>query len=81
MLYLHNFNRFEYLQMRLLAILLLFCIFIINAQTSYTLSGTISDIESGETLSGANLTIAEIQGKGVSCNDYGYYSMSLPKGT
>ncbi|MDO9634785.1 MAG: TonB-dependent receptor [Paludibacter sp.] len=68
--------------MRLLAILLLFfCIFIIKAQTSYTLSGTITDLESGETLSGANLTIREIQGKGVSCNDYGYYSMSLPKGT
>ncbi len=50
----------------------------IQAQT-YTLSGYIKDKESRENLIGANLYEEKNQ-KGTNTNDYGFYSLSLPKG-
>jgi len=46
-----------------------------------TLSGTIRDSTSGETLVGANIQVKELPHRGVSTNAYGFYSLSLPKGT
>ncbi len=47
---------------------------------SVTLSGYISDRASGEALIGANIVIVG-QAIGGSTNQYGFYSLSLPKGT
>ncbi|MFZ6050723.1 TonB-dependent receptor [Halocola ammonii] len=50
-----------------------------SAQNKSTLSGTISDSKTGETLIGATVTVKST-GRGVSTNAYGYYSLSVPKG-
>ncbi|WP_407650209.1 TonB-dependent receptor [Aequorivita echinoideorum] len=50
-----------------------------SAQEKFTLSGTISEIESGETLIGVNVIIPQLQ-TGAVTNQYGYYSITLPKG-
>lgn len=49
------------------------------AQEKFTLSGTISEAETGETLFGVNVTIPSLQ-TGTVTNQYGYYSITLPKG-
>lgn len=53
---------------------------IIIAQNKYTVSGTISDSQSGETMVGATIAVMELPDVGVSCNSYGYYSLTLPNG-
>ncbi len=50
-----------------------------QAQQRFTLNGYIKDSLTGETLIGANLSVAAA-GKGVTSNAYGYYSLTLPKG-
>jgi hypothetical protein len=50
------------------------------AQTKYTLSGYIKDSLTGETLIGATLTIKG-QSRGISSNQYGFYSITLLPGT
>jgi CarboxypepD_reg-like domain/TonB dependent receptor/TonB-dependent Receptor Plug Domain len=50
------------------------------SQEKITLSGTISDIKNNETLIGVNLYIPEIKA-GVVTNEYGFYSITIPKGT
>lgn len=47
---------------------------------SYTISGYISDAASGETLISATV-IDTISGKGNVTNNYGHYSLTLPKGS
>ncbi len=64
-------------------LLLLFCFFqFVNgfAQEKYTLSGTISDANSNETLIGVNIYIPELK-IGTTTNAYGFYSLTLPEGT
>jgi outer membrane receptor protein involved in Fe transport len=59
------------------------CVFIAlasRAQEKYTLSGYIRDSLSGESLIGATVTVVN-EGKGVSSNQYGFYSITLPAGT
>jgi hypothetical protein len=50
------------------------------AQQKITVSGTIRDKASGETIAGGVLTVAEDQTIGVKANEYGFYSLSLPQG-
>lgn len=52
-----------------------------HAQGKFTISGTIKDSQSGESLIGATITTAEIKQNGVVSNDYGFYSLTLPAGT
>ena len=52
----------------------------LSAQEKFTLNGYIKDSLSGETLIGANLTIRS-EGKGIVSNQYGFYSITLVKGT
>jgi len=61
-------------------VILLFIFSTVFAQEKFTLSGTIADDSSKETLIGANIYIKELQ-KGISTNEYGFYSISLPAGT
>jgi hypothetical protein len=49
------------------------------AQTTYTLSGTISDQSSGETLIAASVAVPDL-GIGTVTNEYGFYSLQLPVG-
>src|SRR5687767_6183079 len=50
------------------------------AQEKFTLSGYVRDSLSGETLIGATVTISGL-GKGIASNQYGFYSITLPRGT
>lgn len=49
------------------------------AQSKYTLSGTVSETETGETLIGVNVIIPELQAGAVT-NEYGFYSITVPEG-
>ena len=49
-------------------------------QEKYTINGYIKDGQSGETLIGANALVTELQ-DGTISNEYGFYALSLPKGT
>jgi len=59
---------------------ILFCPFLFQAQENFTLSGTIVDNQSNETLIGVNV-ILPTQQTGTVSNEYGFYSITLPKGT
>ncbi len=64
-----------------ISLLFLFILhFSIVAQEKFTLSGTVSEQSSNETLIGVNVIFPEI-GKGVVTNEYGFYSITLPQGT
>ncbi len=54
-------------------------IFKISAQEKYTISGVVSDAKSNETLIGVNIIAKDKKGFAVT-NEYGFYSMTLPKG-
>ncbi|MDO6517098.1 TonB-dependent receptor [Zobellia uliginosa] len=60
------------------SVLLLFS-FSTFAQQRYTLSGTISEASSNETLIGVTVVFPELQ-TGVTTNEYGFYSITLPEG-
>lgn len=64
---------------KLVIFLFLFSCFFTSAQEKYTLSGTISDSNSNETLIGVTVFIPELK-TGVLTNEYGFYSITLPKG-
>jgi hypothetical protein len=60
-------------------ITLFFFISISHSQEKFTISGTISDIKSNETLIGVNVLINDLK-TGTTTNEYGFYSITLPKG-
>lgn len=47
---------------------------------NYTLSGIVTDVENGETITGALLSIIDVSNIGVSTNAYGYYSLTMKPG-
>ncbi len=62
-----------------LPILLLFISFLSQAQQKYTISGTVTETASNETLIGVTLVFPELNA-GVTTNEYGFYSITLPEG-
>ncbi|RTY64574.1 MULTISPECIES: TonB-dependent receptor [unclassified Flavobacterium] len=60
-------------------LVVLLCSFSCFAQEKFTLSGTIIDANSNETLIGVNIVILELK-TGVTTNEYGFYSITVPKG-
>lgn len=50
------------------------------AQKRYTISGTITDVSSGETLIGATVRLQELPLSSSLSNSYGFYSVSAPSG-
>lgn len=60
-------------------LLLLLVPFLSFSQIKFTLSGTISDLITNETLIGVSLFVPEIKASAVT-NEYGFYSMTLPEG-
>jgi hypothetical protein len=63
----------------LASFLLFFCTTLVLAQ-NYTVSGTVKEKASGETLIGATIAVVEKPGVGATTNEYGFFSLSLPKG-
>src|SRR6266702_7345896 len=47
---------------------------------NFSVSGTIKDVRSGETLSGATIGFLDHPGLGVVTNSYGFYSITIPEG-
>nr|MBP6550703.1 TonB-dependent receptor [Flavobacterium sp.] len=50
-----------------------------QTKQKFTISGTITDANNNETLIGVNVSILELK-TGVTTNEYGFYSITLPKG-
>lgn len=50
------------------------------AQTKFTVSGTVKDSVTGETIIGAIIRIPAIKGAGAASNEYGFYSITVPEG-
>ena len=63
-------------------LLLLLCLINIftYAQDKVTLSGIVSDADSNETLIGVNIIFPELK-TGATTNEYGFYSITIPKGS
>lgn len=65
---------------------LIFCILIISflpllsKSQNFTVSGTVKEKSSGETLTGATVGVIEKSKVSVTTNEYGFYSLTLPKG-
>jgi hypothetical protein len=57
----------------------LFNVLTASAQNKYTINGYVRDSLSRETLIGASLQVKELS-RGVSTNQYGYFSITLPEG-
>ena len=66
---------------RFLKVLLAFLFFsqISFAQQRFTLSGTVTEASSNETLIGVTIAFPELK-TGVTTNEYGFYSITLPEG-
>ncbi|MBC7391256.1 MAG: carboxypeptidase-like regulatory domain-containing protein, partial [Opitutaceae bacterium] len=58
----------------------IFFAFQINAQDRFVLSGTVRDSANGEDMIGATIFVKETN-SGVATNPYGFFSLTLPKGT
>jgi len=54
-------------------------LFVSQAQERFTLSGTISEASSNESLIGVTVAISELK-TGTTTNEYGFYSITLPEG-
>lgn len=63
-----------------IALFLLLSVAPVLAQSKYTISGTVKQKSSGETLIGVSVVVVEKPGVGITTNEYGFYSLSLPQG-
>ncbi|MFV8325239.1 TonB-dependent receptor [Flavobacterium sp. ZS1P14] len=63
----------------LLTLILLLFYSKMYTQEKFTLSGTVSDAKSNETMIGVNVYIPELK-TGTTTNEYGFYSITIPKG-
>ena len=61
-------------------LMMLSCWLVPFSQPKYTISGTIKDNTSGESLIGATVLLIQQPRSGVSTNSYGFYSISAPAG-
>ena len=64
----------------ILTIVLIFMAFCGYTQNNFTLSGYAYDINSGESLIGANIVLSSNPQIGTSTNTYGFFSLSIPEG-
>jgi hypothetical protein len=53
--------------------------FVMHAQEKYTLSGTVFEASSNESLIGVTVAVSELK-TGTTTNEYGFYSITLPRG-
>src|SRR6056297_4039889 len=75
------FNKINGMPRHYLAILLALFghFFVLHGQEKYTLSGTVSEASSNESLIGVTVAISELK-TGTTTNEYGFYSITLPEG-
>ncbi|NJB72104.1 hypothetical protein GGR42_002595 [Saonia flava] len=66
--------------MKKIILLILFSTSFLTAQESFTVSGTIADKINGESLFGTSIYLKDTSIGGIS-NEYGFYSITAPKGT
>ncbi len=64
----------------LLSLLLALCFQIAFAQHKYTISGSVRDAKTGESMIGVMVSVKELPQIGVTTNSYGFYSLSLKEG-
>ncbi|QEH42490.1 TonB-dependent receptor [Chitinophaga sp. XS-30] len=69
-----------YKKVIVISLLLLFSKTLLLAQSKYTVSGTVKQASSGETLIGVTVMVVEKPTVGIITNEYGFYSLSLPRG-
>ncbi len=69
-------NRHQKIRVVLFAVL--FSV-VMHSQEKFSISGVVTEKSSNETLIGVNVYFPEI-GKGVTTNEYGFYSITLPEG-
>jgi len=69
-----------YKKITLVSLLLLFAVMYAQAQQKFTISGTIKDKKNGETMIGVTVFPLELTQAGTVCNEYGFYSLTLPEG-
>ena len=65
--------------MKKLLYILLFVPLLVIGQEKFTISGYVTDLETGESIIGANIYCTAIS-QGVTSNSYGFYSLTLPAG-
>jgi hypothetical protein len=65
---------------RMCIVLFLMIISISARSQNFTISGVITDSRSGETVLGAPVLVKEMPGKGITSNEYGFYSLTMPAG-
>lgn len=65
----------------LLVAIMLLCSTVCYGQSRFTISGTVSDKASGETLIGASVKLTGSTITGINTNSYGFYSINIPSGT
>ncbi|MDO9153147.1 MAG: DUF4249 family protein [Paludibacter sp.] len=53
--------------------------FFLFASSKHTISGTITDANTGESLIGTSITVKNLASTGVTTNAYGYFSLTLPE--
>lgn len=53
---------------------------LIGQEDRFTISGYVTDLNTGETLIGANVYVQGDSGRGAATNVYGFYSLTLPAG-
>jgi hypothetical protein len=68
------------LKLTLLALLTWASQLLAQSDSKYTVSGTITDRATGETLIGVTVQLAERPQSGIISNEYGFYSLSAPPG-
>ena len=51
-----------------------------EAPDKFSVSGSVRDAKTGETLIGAAVEVVEMKGTGAASNEYGFYSLTLPEG-
>src|SRR6266511_267169 len=70
----------EFIKQLMLCILAISFFPLVSQSQNFTVSGTVKQKSSGETLIGASVVVVEKPNVGVTTNEYGFYSLSLPKG-
>lgn len=70
----------QFIKQLIFSILIISFLPLLSKSQNFTVSGTVKEKSSGETLTGASVGVVEKPKVGVTTNEYGFYSLSLPKG-
>ena len=71
---------FQIYPFRFFTLCIFFSLTAVSAQGKYTLQGVISDASNGEPMIGATVIVKALN-TGITSNNYGFYSLSLPQGS